>query len=759
VANKLRKTAEKEFKNMEQKELRETEDKCIQEQPAYCVAACPIHVDVRTLIWQIKQGKWEDARKTLNKTMPFAGILGRICDHPCENHCKRREAGDPVAISALERCCVQKVSLLPKISFLPSKTQKIAILSGGLRSLTAAWDLIRKGYKIHIFTEQNRLGESLWDLPESLLPKEVIEKEFSVLEKLGAQIHLNAEKDMGFFKANPGSKEFDAVYAPPENERFLAPLEMTWLVSPINEALEGRKAAVTIDRQIQKVSLTAGREKEGPYKTRLFTSIENIAPLPLTPMSHPESGYTPEEAIQEAERCLQCQCLECVKACLYLEHFKGYPKKYAREIYNNESIVMGERKGNTLVNSCSLCGLCEVICPNDFSMADVCRNARTSMVKRGKMPPSAHEFALRDMAFSNGEKFALSKHEPGHEKSEYLFFPGCQLSASSPGHVETVYDFLRSHLKGGVGLMLRCCGAPADWAAREEIFQAGLETLEAQWEALGRPKMILVCSTCYSIFKRSLSHINIISLWEILEKYYAFSLSDADKGCLALHDPCTTRHEPQIRETVRSLLKNAGYKIEELKYSGEQTTCCGYGGLMSNANPALAKAVIQRRAEESESDFVAYCAMCRDALSSAGKRTLHLLDILFPSDDADPASQKPPTYSQRHENRARLKEHLCQILWKENVSDMADHEDLMLNIAPEVEKQMDERRILKSDIQKVIRYAEESGNRFYNSKTGHWLAAYQPVNVTYWAEYSVSDSVFVIHNAYCHRMTIAEGKR
>jgi len=738
---------------MEQKELREIEDRCIQEQPAYCVAACPIHADVRTFIQQIQQGKWEDARKTLNKTMPFAGILGRICDHPCENQCKRREAGDPLAIAQLERCCVEQVSLLPKISFLPSKIEKIAILRGGLRSLTVAWDLIRKGYKIHIFTGQNRLGESLLDLPENLLPKEIIEKEFSVLEKLGAQIHPNAAKDIEFFKANPSSKDFDAIYSPPEDEQNL-------LFSPVSEVLEGRKAAVTIDRQIQKVSLTAGREKEGPYPTRLFTSIENIKPLPLVPMSHPENGYTPEEAVQEAKRCLQCQCLECVKACLYLEHFKGYPKKYVREIYNNESIVMGERKGNTLINSCSLCGLCEVICPNDFSMADICRNARASMVKRGKMPPSAHEFALRDIAFSNSEKFALSKHEPGHEKSEYLFFPGCQLSASSPAHVETVYDFLRSRLNGGVGLMLRCCGAPADWAAREDIFQSDIEILQTQWEVLGKPEIILACSTCYSIFKSRLSHVKIISLWEILEEYYAFPLpKTVHKETLALHDPCTARHEARIRESVRRLLRNAKYNIEELKYSGEQTSCCGYGGLMSNANPALAKAVIQRRAKESESDFVTYCAMCRDALVSAGKRTVHLLDILFPSDDTDPASQRPPTYSQRHENRARLKEQLCQRLWKEKVSDMADREDLMLNISPEIEKQMDERRILKSDIEKVIRYAEESGNRFCNPKTGHRLGAYKPVNVTYWAEYSLSDKGVIIHNAYCHRMGIAEGKR
>jgi len=71
---------------------------------------------------------------------------------------------------------------------------------------------------------------------------------------------------------------------------------------------------------------------------------------------------------------------------------------------------MGSRSANLLINSCSLCGLCEAVCPEDFAMQDLCLQARRSMVQRGKMPPSAHEFALEDMAFSLGEDFFLARH-------------------------------------------------------------------------------------------------------------------------------------------------------------------------------------------------------------------------------------------------------------------------------------------------------------------------------------------------------------
>ena len=116
-------------------------------------------------------------------------------------------------------------------------------------------------------------------------------------------------------------------------------------------------------------ALFSSREKEGPYATRLFTSTEGIAPAEPEPL--PLEGYSPEEAIREAERCILCECMECVKHCAYMQHYKGYPKKFAREIYNNLSVIQGTRLANGMINSCTLCGRCERICPNGFSMADL----------------------------------------------------------------------------------------------------------------------------------------------------------------------------------------------------------------------------------------------------------------------------------------------------------------------------------------------------------------------------------------------------
>ena len=159
--------------------------------------------------------------------------------------------------------------------------------------------------------------------------------------------------------------------------------------------------------------------------------------------SRPQSrtrGYSRDEAIAEAARCFPCRCMECVKACEYLKAYGSYPKRYVRDIYNNLGIVLGNRKSNRMIDSCALCGLCDTVCPNDLSMGEVCLEARRNMVESGHMPASHHDFALRDMAHSHSEAAALARAAPGEATCRVAFFPGCQLAASSPWHVESVYN-------------------------------------------------------------------------------------------------------------------------------------------------------------------------------------------------------------------------------------------------------------------------------------------------------------------------------
>ena len=140
--------------------------------------------------------------------------------------------------------------------------------------------------------------------------------------------------------------------------------------------------------------------------------------------SDKKSGFSEAEAREEAGRCLQCECMECVKVCLFLERFKSYPKRYVRQISNDATMVLGSHgETNRLVNSCSLCDLCAVVCPSDLSMGKVCLEGRRSLVSRGKMPLSAHDFALEEMLASNSMAAAFASHEPGKKTSRFVSFP------------------------------------------------------------------------------------------------------------------------------------------------------------------------------------------------------------------------------------------------------------------------------------------------------------------------------------------------
>jgi hypothetical protein len=386
------------------------------------------------------------------------------------------------------------------------------------------------------------------------------------------------------------------------------------------------------------------------------------------------------------------------------------------------------------------------------------------MVDQKRMPPSAHDFALRDMAFSNSDKFTLARNQPDTASSLYAFFPGCQLSASAPEYVENVYDYLLQHLpsteKKGIGLILGCCGAPADWAGRSDLFKNTQIEFMAEYEQLGRPKLILACSSCYQVFKTHSPEVEIVSLWEVMDQY-GLPNRQAVKPVMshlnfAIHDPCSTRYETGIQDAARNLLGKLGCQVQELPLKRERTECCSYGGLMWLANPELAVKATQRRISESQLDYVTYCAMCRDFFSHQGKPTLHLLDLIYGADPQTLARRVGPGYSQRHENRAHLKRSMLKRIWREDMESSRPYEQIRLIITPKVQQQIEERLILVEDIQQVIEYAERTGKKLRNKRTNNYLTHYKPTSVTYWVEYVPEGDSFVVIKAYSHRMEMEE---
>ena len=781
--------------------LLEISNHCIHSDPPVCVASCPVHMDVIAFVHEIEKGDFAKAYKVMENKIPFSRLIGKICDHPCEKVCVRKEVGGSIRISELEKTVIDLGYTSPKKPLLmPKNKGTVAIIGGGLSGCVAALELDKKGYKVSIYEKTDRLGGSLWDYEGKGLETAIIEEELSVISKKGITVCYNTEVTeenlQDFIETYDavylGTGVWSKVYAiHPEtfqvndSSLFVGGKLQTQNQSIIFSASSGKRAAVSIDRYITKTSMLASREREGVFETKLDYKIDTVKPVISVEKS--SSVYSENEAIKEANRCLKCQCDACIKACVHMQRFNITPDRYIRSINHNERIVLGNRSANLMINSCTECGLCKEVCPIGIGMADIIHATRQSMVERGKMPISAHDFALKDMQFSRSDYFSLVRKQPSKEQSKnlfyypviafsqyarglykgsgktgYLFYPGCQLSSTHTDYIGAIYKHLVGVIKdkdadNDVGLYLGCCGAPADWAGRLDLMPESIEKILTTWKEMGEPTFILACSSCASTFEKYLPMIKTISLWEV---FASFGLPEVDikkgKRELCIHDACATRHNSAIHESVRSIVKTLGYTIQELEYSKEKAKCCGYGGLVACANPDQAEDFVKDRIDESDHDVLVYCAMCKDMLVKGNKRAYHILDIIYGNEINQTVPQIMPTLSERQNNRKRLKQQLLKEIWNEEESDMSKTYDFTLHVSDEIIALMEKRFILLSDVEKVVEHSLTCKERFYNPETMDFLARLRVQNVTFWVKYEEHGSDITVKDVYSHRMEVVE---
>jgi len=757
---------------------------CVRGELPPCITTCPVHVDVRGMLGFIQQGNFDEALKLYRKAVLFPEIISRICDHPCETVCLRKDQDEALAVHLLEKACVDFGSFKTPKSFpVPPKKQRIAVIGAGLSGLGCAYELKRKGYQVDLFEKRNYLGGRVWSYDPAVLPSEAIERDLVPFTKSGVNVFLGTliqdlsglEYDAFFIAFAEGVDKLLAdgsnVYDPISlvigdggvfGVKPSATAGSAAEYSPISALAAGMRGARSIERYFQKVSLQTGREKEGSYCSQTHVTIPDMPWQARIKCEDNALWYQKEQAVEEAKRCWQCACIECQKVCSFIDQFRMFPDDLAKTIGKNMYAYpsIGKSSATSLINSCSLCGLCQVVCPGDLDLGEACLNARRLMVERNIMPMAIHDFSIRDMLFSNGEDFFLAKHQPGMDASSYLFFPGCQLGASKPSYVFDCYSYLRENLSGGVALLLGCCGAPAEWAGREDLFQKQIKLILETWDELGQPKAILACPTCLKLFKKYLPEVPAEMIWQVIEKVGWQSLLPNETGkTLALHDPCASRYDKETQDCVRRILIKLGYQIEELPLNREKTTCCSFGGLVATVNKELAAKITAERISASPSDYVTYCVNCRDDFARLGKRTWHVLDLLFASKysspDQDPLSV--PSYSQKRMNRQQLKRNLLKSVWGMEMKDEQNVYPTVI-ISPELEQKMDRDLILVDDVRQVLYNVEQNNKNIVLLENGHLLAHWRIGLITYWVEYRKTDKAncYEIVNTYSHRMQIIE---
>ncbi|HEY90758.1 MAG TPA: FAD-dependent oxidoreductase [Dehalococcoidia bacterium] len=157
-----------------------------------CEAVCPLNQDVPNYIMAIAQGDIKKAIDIIRETNPLPSICGRVCHHPCEVECNRKEVDSPVAIQALKRFAAdwgkdELPSPVPR-----TREAKVAVIGSGPAGLTAAHDLVNKGYGVDIMEAAQIPGGVLTSvIPDFLLPAEAVQADINRIKALGVRIHCN----------------------------------------------------------------------------------------------------------------------------------------------------------------------------------------------------------------------------------------------------------------------------------------------------------------------------------------------------------------------------------------------------------------------------------------------------------------------------------------------------------------------------------------------------------------------------------------
>lgn len=163
---------------------------------APCQNACPADQNAWGYVTLISEGKFKEAIAVIKESNPFPAVCGRVCVHPCEGKCRRNQIDEPVAICALKRFAAD-YDMSSYTPYRPPVTEspledKVAVIGAGPAGLTAAYFLVRKGYKVTVFEALPVAGGMLAvGIPDYRLPKDVLNAEIKAITDLGVKIKLN----------------------------------------------------------------------------------------------------------------------------------------------------------------------------------------------------------------------------------------------------------------------------------------------------------------------------------------------------------------------------------------------------------------------------------------------------------------------------------------------------------------------------------------------------------------------------------------
>lgn len=185
---------------------------CNSNQPVPCASLCPAGVDVPGYIALVAEKRYADAVRLIRKDNPLPVTCALICEHPCENRCKRTMVDAPVNIRGLKRVAVDMAGEVPIPECAPQTGKRVAVVGGGPGGLSAAYYLSLMGHKVVIYEQRKQLGGMLrYGIPNYRLPRKQLDAEINAILSAGIEVktQISVGEDISIMDLK---KDYDALY-------------------------------------------------------------------------------------------------------------------------------------------------------------------------------------------------------------------------------------------------------------------------------------------------------------------------------------------------------------------------------------------------------------------------------------------------------------------------------------------------------------------------------------------------------------------
>jgi ferredoxin len=365
-----------------------------------CHRLCPLQLNIPAMIRQIQAGRLDEAVATMRQALPLAGVLGRLCHHPCEQGCRRGDFDEPAAVRDMERFLTEhdfqqdsKQARACLSEHAAASRRSVVVVGAGPCGLTAAHDLARRGHAVTVIDRSAKPGGRLRGVPEAELPAAVLEAEAALLAgmgidfktgiELGNQVTLDGLRrgfdailiTVGELAQGDGGKlgmplAGAALKADPSTCRLSPPniFAAGACVKPVKQLVrvmaEGRAAAECVHRFLRgqpprrpekPFSSIMGRLEPGELREFLRTASQEHSVSPCARCS----GINRGEAVAEAARCLHCDCRSSDN-CLLQHYAQVYGADASRFRSERRPFTRQLQPGGVLFEpgKCILCGIC-----------------------------------------------------------------------------------------------------------------------------------------------------------------------------------------------------------------------------------------------------------------------------------------------------------------------------------------------------------------------------------------------------------------